>query len=144
LPVSRLEAIVDSLQAFYGALAPPPRDPFTLFVWEVLSAHSTPRKRDAALAAEEARGERQARRALLREPLAGAAHRRRCLPALAEAPRHHPRSADRGAPCAQAAAPARGSRRAPRAAVCRRSRRAPGGRARDQGRQTARLWRQLS
>src|SRR5207247_3606468 len=29
----------------------PPRDPFTLFVWEVLSVHSTPRKRDAALAA---------------------------------------------------------------------------------------------
>ena len=28
----------------------PPRDPFTLFVWEVLSGHSTPRKRDAALA----------------------------------------------------------------------------------------------
>ena len=49
--MSRLEALVDSLQAFYGALAPPPRDPFTLFVWEVLSAHSTPRKRDAALAA---------------------------------------------------------------------------------------------
>jgi endonuclease-3 len=49
--VSRLEALVDSLQGFYGALAPPPRDPFTLFVWEVLSAHSTPRKRDAALAA---------------------------------------------------------------------------------------------
>jgi endonuclease-3 len=51
IAVSRLEALVDSLQAFYGALAPPPRDPFTLFVWEVLSAHSTPRKRDAALAA---------------------------------------------------------------------------------------------
>jgi endonuclease-3 len=49
--VSRLEALVDSLQAFYGALTPPPRDPFTLFVWEVLSAHSTPRKRDASLAA---------------------------------------------------------------------------------------------
>ncbi len=49
--MSRLEALVNSLQAFYGALAPPPRDPFTLFVWEVLSAHSTPRKRDAALAA---------------------------------------------------------------------------------------------
>src|SRR5205823_1632421 len=29
----------------------PPRDPFTLFVWEVLAVHSTPRKRDAALAA---------------------------------------------------------------------------------------------
>jgi endonuclease-3 len=42
--------LVNALQKFYGALPPPPRDPFTLFVWEVLSAHSTPRKRDAALA----------------------------------------------------------------------------------------------
>jgi len=49
--LSRLEDLLTSLQAFYGALPPPPRDPFTLFVWEVLSAHSTPRKRDAALAA---------------------------------------------------------------------------------------------
>jgi endonuclease-3 len=39
------------LQRFYGPLPAPPRDPFTLFVWEVLSAHSTPRQRDAALAA---------------------------------------------------------------------------------------------
>jgi endonuclease III len=30
---------------------PPPSDPFTLFVWEVLSVDSTPKKRDAALAA---------------------------------------------------------------------------------------------
>jgi hypothetical protein len=49
--VSRLEALLNALQKFYGALPPPPRDPFTLFVWEVLSVHSTPRKRDAALAA---------------------------------------------------------------------------------------------
>jgi endonuclease III len=48
--VSRLETILSALQTFYGTL-PPPRDPFTLFVWEVLSVHSTPRKRDAALAA---------------------------------------------------------------------------------------------
>ena len=40
-----------ALQTFYGALPRLPRDPFTLFVWEVLSVHSTPRKRDAALAA---------------------------------------------------------------------------------------------
>ena len=40
-----------ALQTFYGALPKLPRDPFTLFVWEVLSVHSTPRKRDAALAA---------------------------------------------------------------------------------------------
>src|SRR5436190_462587 len=48
---SRLEAHVSALRKFYGALPSPPRDPFTLFVWEVLSVHSTPRKRDAALAA---------------------------------------------------------------------------------------------
>src|SRR5207249_11296630 len=46
-----LAGIVGALQKFYGALPMPPRDPFTLFVWEVLSVHSTPRKRDAALAA---------------------------------------------------------------------------------------------
>ena len=51
LAVSRLETILNALEKFYGALASPPRDPFTLFVWEVLSVHSTPRKRDAALAA---------------------------------------------------------------------------------------------
>ena len=49
--VSRLDTLLDRLQKFYGALPAPPRDPFTLFVWEVLSVHSTPRKRDAALAA---------------------------------------------------------------------------------------------
>lgn len=49
--MSRLEDLLSSLHAFYGALPRPPRDPFTLFVWEVMSAHSTPRKRDAALAA---------------------------------------------------------------------------------------------
>jgi len=49
--VLRLEIVLNALQKFYGALPPPPRDPFRLFVWEVLSVHSTPRKRDAALAA---------------------------------------------------------------------------------------------
>jgi len=49
--VSRLERVIAALKGFYGALPSPPRDPFTLFVWEVLSVHSTPRKRDAALAA---------------------------------------------------------------------------------------------
>ena len=47
----RLSGLLDALQRFYGALPPPPRDPFTLFAWEVLSVHSTPRRRDAALAA---------------------------------------------------------------------------------------------
>jgi endonuclease-3 len=49
--VSRLETILNALQKFYGVLPPMPHDPFTLFVWEVLSVHSTPRKRDAAMAA---------------------------------------------------------------------------------------------
>src|SRR5207302_8007765 len=49
--VSRLETLLNRLQKFYGLLPSPPADPFVLFVWEVLSVHSTPRKRDAALAA---------------------------------------------------------------------------------------------
>lgn len=49
--VSTLEGLLNKLATFYGALPTPPRDPFTLFVWEVLSVHSTPYKRDAALAA---------------------------------------------------------------------------------------------
>ena len=49
--MSRLDGLIDALQKFYGALPKPPRDPFTLFVWEVLSTHSTPQKREAALGA---------------------------------------------------------------------------------------------
>lgn len=49
--MSRAEGLIDALRKFYGALPLPPRDPFTFFIWEVLSVHSTPRKRDAALAA---------------------------------------------------------------------------------------------
>ena len=49
--MTHLESLVDALRVFYGPLPSPPRDPFTLFVWEVLSFHSAPRKRDAALAA---------------------------------------------------------------------------------------------
>ena len=49
--VSRIERLLGELRSFYGRLPAPPADPFTLFVWEVLSAHSTPRKRDAALGA---------------------------------------------------------------------------------------------
>jgi endonuclease III len=49
--LARLNALVLALQKFYGPLPLPPRDPFTLFVWEVLSPHSTPQKRDATLAA---------------------------------------------------------------------------------------------
>ena len=47
---SRLESHVAALEKFYGPVPGPPRDPFTLFVWEIMSGHSTPRKRDAALA----------------------------------------------------------------------------------------------
>jgi endonuclease III len=47
----KLDQILAALQSFYGALPMPPHDPFTLFVWEVMSVHATPRKRDAALAA---------------------------------------------------------------------------------------------
>jgi endonuclease III len=49
--LTRFEQILARLHSFYGALPAPPRDPFVLFVWEVLSVHSTPRKRDGALAA---------------------------------------------------------------------------------------------
>jgi endonuclease III len=46
--VSRIERLLAGLNTFYGRLPSPPRDAFALFVWEVLSGHSTPRKRDAA------------------------------------------------------------------------------------------------
>lgn len=49
--MTRLEGLLARLKTFYGALPAPPADPFTLFVWEVLSVHSVPRKRDAALGA---------------------------------------------------------------------------------------------
>jgi endonuclease-3 len=49
--VSRVDGLLGVLQRFYGALPQPPRDPFTFFVWEMLSVHSTPRKRDVALSA---------------------------------------------------------------------------------------------
>lgn len=44
----RLAKSIRRLQAFYGVLAAPPTDAFALFVWEILSNHSTPKKRDAA------------------------------------------------------------------------------------------------
>jgi len=49
--VSRLEHLIERLKTFYGVLPAPPSDPFQLFVWELLSVHSTPRKRDAAMGA---------------------------------------------------------------------------------------------
>ena len=51
LKMRRLERLIAALEDFYGRLPAPPADLFMLFVWEVLSAHSSPRKRDAALAA---------------------------------------------------------------------------------------------
>jgi endonuclease-3 len=49
--VTRIERLLVKLQTFYGKLPSPPSDPFTLFVWEVLSVHAAPRKRDAAFGA---------------------------------------------------------------------------------------------
>jgi endonuclease III len=49
--VSRLDGLLTALQKFYGPLPKPPHDPFMLFVWNVLSTHATPQKRDAAMAA---------------------------------------------------------------------------------------------
>jgi endonuclease-3 len=49
--VTRLESLLSRLYRFYGLLPTPPKDPFILFVWEVLSNHATPLKRDHALAA---------------------------------------------------------------------------------------------
>lgn len=48
MPVSDLVA---ALERFYGPLPAPPSDPFRFYVWEVLSAHTTPARRDAAYAA---------------------------------------------------------------------------------------------
>ncbi len=48
MPVSDLVA---ALERFYGPLPAPPSDPFRFYVWEVLSAHTTPGRRDAAYAA---------------------------------------------------------------------------------------------
>jgi len=48
--VTRLETFLQRLYRFYGLLPAPPKDPFVLFVWEVLSNHATPPKRDKALA----------------------------------------------------------------------------------------------
>ena len=49
--MSRLEGAIRKLQKLYGPLPSPPSDPFAFFVWEILSGHSTPRKRDAAFRA---------------------------------------------------------------------------------------------
>ena len=47
---SRIDRLVGRLKKIYGALPPPPSDPFALFVWQVLFNHSSAKKRDAAVA----------------------------------------------------------------------------------------------
>ena len=47
----RLQALLARLQEFYGLLPAPPSDPFALFLWEVLSTHTTPGRRDQAFGA---------------------------------------------------------------------------------------------
>jgi endonuclease III len=49
--MTRLGSLIAALERFYGSLPSPPRDPFRLFVWDVLSARSTLRKRNAAFGA---------------------------------------------------------------------------------------------
>lgn len=49
--MTRLEKLVGRFKKHYGPLPEPPSDPFSLFVWEVLSWHATTAKRDAAFAA---------------------------------------------------------------------------------------------
>jgi endonuclease III len=44
-------ALLERLRTFYGPLPLPPRDPFALYVWEVMNFHAAPMKREAALAA---------------------------------------------------------------------------------------------
>jgi endonuclease III len=51
LPEAELADVLRRLQHFYGLLPSPPRDPFALFVWEILSTHALPARREAALAA---------------------------------------------------------------------------------------------
>ena len=49
--MTRLEGQLAALERFYGLLPRPPHDPFALLVWEVLAAHSSPGRRDAAYTA---------------------------------------------------------------------------------------------
>jgi endonuclease III len=41
--------LLEKLERFYGPLAQPPSDPFALYVWEVMSLHTTGPRRDAAM-----------------------------------------------------------------------------------------------
>ena len=42
------DGVLAALAAFYGPLAPPPRDLFAFFVWEIVSARALPARRDMA------------------------------------------------------------------------------------------------
>jgi adenine-specific DNA glycosylase len=46
---SRMDGVLTALAAFYGPLAPPPRDMFAFFVWEIVSARALPARRIPAL-----------------------------------------------------------------------------------------------
>lgn len=48
--MTRLQRQMARLRTFYGLLPAPGRDPFRIFLWEVLSLRTTPARRDAALA----------------------------------------------------------------------------------------------
>lgn len=43
-----MDGVLGPLRAFYGPLAPPPRELFAFFVWEVVSARALPARRDLA------------------------------------------------------------------------------------------------
>lgn len=49
--MTRLQRQIAQLQTFYGLLPAPGRDPFRVFLWEVLTLRTTPARRDAALTA---------------------------------------------------------------------------------------------
>ena len=106
-PLSSLDHRLAQLERFYGVISAPPRDPFILFVWEVLSVQAIPRKREAALTALKripaltpdamwkappAKLEAAVALAALSGAAAGsAAHGRAAVPAFSEAARDHPR-----------------------------------------------------
>src|SRR5205085_5625450 len=47
--VPAMPLMIEKLERFYGALPQPPSDPFALYVWEVMSLHTTAPRRDAAM-----------------------------------------------------------------------------------------------
>jgi len=42
------DGVLTALAAFYGPLAPPPKDLFAFFVWDVISTRALPARRDIA------------------------------------------------------------------------------------------------